>query len=939
MSNTITSTLKLVQDCPIIEERNFKVDNFSDITSNTAGLGYVLTISNFQYVKHSLNLSIKVNLEQSNLEYIQNNNYNYMTITHSSTGAKEVGYFIVGKKWLSENTIQFDLRMDTINTFLDSVQLSDKTKILREHKDRFKYVPSGSTKQVINREPMDFNMATDWDVSEGAINQSIYEEATSGIHEKTFIARIEDFNGLPFEYSYDGEIFWKYYCPEHEVQDFELYTLDANYKVVRRIEVVNGEESYWLAYDGTFKDFNGNYITLTASEKYFALRVRYTFFAYDIEHEQDVNYIIQLFLDSGWYDEPTQEEINDLYSAYNSIRTTFLQSGTFSGGDKLLPIIDRYPENINPVLYGKTIRTLQEKYYLNQSWYLAFMNQNTPDSSLTNPVDCFVIPERKVYVKPSATASSLTWNGSQLSDAVFPVLNVPSWADWNEDYMQRRYVIIHPKNNNGCRIQITPAVVDTDHPAVDITMNGADVDLVMLTPFNGFVGVFIFGYGYNPFMYYYDSTASITITNGQKAVQGDGLEASTFEEIASWPVFPLFANSGTSETLNTIDDIDRTDPKLIKIIKLPYCPMNCYQDEHNYIIYDVNQWQTATIQTNKKVVKFKNVAGNVLQRLIEFDGENPFDILVNDLGFVPSRGLLKSADYETKLYHSEFYQPKVIYDSFSFAFQLELMDAVNELSSFRVNFNVATGIVSRFMFTFVDYVCSDTEVMDYNNIMYVSRNNEITIYNQQWLNYLRTGYNFDRASTDIKNNQLAVATGYQGTLSVFDRGTSGFAQGGVAGAIMGTGRGIMDFGFRIYNTINEVKMSEMALQRTATAKQYATTGVIDANDVDLMTAYAKNLLTYKVYKVSPRMKKVLFDLFFYTGYIANYLGIPNTTSRTYFNYVSAELVFKKVPNLPIEIIEDIKARYLAGITFMHKVGVGYDFDQKYENWETSLFDE
>ena len=85
------------------------------------------------------------------------------------------------------------------------------------------------------------------------------------------------------------------------------------------------------------------------------------------------------------------------------------------------------------------------------------------------------------------------------------------------------------------------------------------------------------------------------------------------------------------------------------------------------------------------------------------------------------------------------------------------------------------------------------------------------------------------------------------------------------------------------------------------------------------------------------MRMILWDLFFYTGYQCGYKGIPNYTSRKRFNFVSCELELIPVMNITEDIIKDIKTKYSAGVTFIHNVSSTWDFDQKYENWETSLF--
>ena len=87
------------------------------------------------------------------------------------------------------------------------------------------------------------------------------------------------------------------------------------------------------------------------------------------------------------------------------------------------------------------------------------------------------------------------------------------------------------------------------------------------------------------------------------------------------------------------------------------------------------------------------------------------------------------------------------------------------------------------------------------------------------------------------------------------------------------------------------------------------------------------------------MRTALWKLFFYTGYVADIQGIPDTTSRIYFNFVQADVQFKKVPNLPASYITELKAKYMEGITFLHKYNNKIDFDQQYENWETKFFEE
>ena len=90
------------------------------------------------------------------------------------------------------------------------------------------------------------------------------------------------------------------------------------------------------------------------------------------------------------------------------------------------------------------------------------------------------------------------------------------------------------------------------------------------------------------------------------------------------------------------------------------------------------------------------------------------------------------------------------------------------------------------------------------------------------------------------------------------------------------------------------------------------------------------------------MESVLFDLFHFTGYIDGTSKIPDVTTRKWFNFLSCDLVINEDNNINDDIINDIKAKYALGVTFMHCNVIGsdktWDWNQEKENWETSLFE-
>lgn len=96
------------------------------------------------------------------------------------------------------------------------------------------------------------------------------------------------------------------------------------------------------------------------------------------------------------------------------------------------------------------------------------------------------------------------------------------------------------------------------------------------------------------------------------------------------------------------------------------------------------------------------------------------------------------------------------------------------------------------------------------------------------------------------------------------------------------------------------------------------------------------------YKPSDKVRGMLNDLFYYYGYSCGYQGIPDFTSRLWFNYVQCEAIFDIETTetiLPV-YLDDLKSRLKEGVTCMHRNAVllaiwykNYDFDQTKENYE------
>ena len=917
----MNSTLKLITNSPLLPERNFKLESMSDITSGSSGS---ITINDFQYIKHSLLLSIKVNLDQINLDFVQSNNVNYITITNNTTNAKEIGYFVIKKNWLAEKTIQFDLRLDTINSFGGQIELSNRTKILRQHKDRF----------IVEQEDDGFFDVEAIECDYDSDNYQIYSNIPTRIREEIKVNYLFDLTNY-------RELSTRRFTLRINTEDFDLisvrvrcYTLDENYKIIRQVDDAQVGDYGVILDNETLEPYSGTNKTLTAEEKYLGFRIE---MSVDNVPEEPTNEYIHILFGIDDPSDYSAEELETTATELTANKDLLWSSADFNDF-QLWPVIDMYSEGIMPQLYGKDVQELHNDP--NLDWYLVYMNQNDPDDSLVNPVFTYLLASDNVAITDYDAKASGNWGNN--------IFRTYLTATEDIDTPLNPCYFIHGKFNNGATLNGSFYDVDAGTTISQITIylaydyilylyrtlvDGNYVYYLVIKQVNSSSGATEHTYLYDCS----DISAYLQYSNITIVLKGDyTLTSLTSKQYAV--ATELIGNSKHFYYLSKYAQVDRTDPKIIKIIEMPYLPTPLRKNT-NIVGYTFveNKWSFKNVANIGKVMELSSnnekLNTNILFNLGEY---SPFRVLGNK-AYTFKRVQLKSKTLEPKLYHSDYYQPKFVYDSFGFVFQLELITrySYSYLANgvLNVNFYVSTTINSRFMFEFVPYNCDDKELQDYNKVMCIARNNEMPLYNQQYINYLRVGYNYE-----VKNKQRTEAFAWLGAGLSVAGAVVAFASSvytGGFGVVAGVSLATTALG-TIASAINTTITSERQLQQKQDQLKNQTTSVYGSDDVDIMNAYAKNRLKLKLYKTSERMETLLYDLFYFTGYLFNTLGVPDTTSRSRFNFVCAEIILKKVPNLSEEIINDIKARYSIGITFLHKFNGSYDFDQIYENWENSI---
>ena len=564
------------------------------------------------------------------------------------------------------------------------------------------------------------------------------------------------------------------------------------------------------------------------------------------------------------------------------------------------PLVDLYSEGFAPLLY----KTSSTQITGSTSWNLVYKNSNaiTPtDYNQTNPVECYAVPDEPIEVKAAINDGTI------------------ESTDINNNYLY-----LSPKLNDNQTISIKFTYDGSDryfnlmyferygiYTWLKIAKNGANLDLTIYNSSNQLA------------TQTFNTVASIEITNSPTTINiVDTNTSYTWGNPPSTPTGSITPSTMSTNILNSLSDLDRTDAKLIKIIKVPYPPMKDPANppsEWKYVTdssFLDNALQLTDLNTRFNY-EFQSNVESPMYKLKSINGT---------IGFEQS----KNATKETKLMHSDFYRPKFVYDSFGFEFQLELVNTnnPNALTQYlQVGYVITSTINSKFLFYFPQYILNYS-FRDFDNILPISRNNEVVLYTSQYINYLRTGYNYD-----VKARERQDIASVVGTIAA---GVGGIAMGVVSQQPALVAMGIASFTSSVVATVNTIVNNEQQLATKQAQLKNQAINVEGSDDVDIMMAYSENRAYYNIYEVSPRLKEALFNLFYYTGYTYETIGVPNITSRMYFNYLQCELQITTITSIPVWAQENLIGRYELGITFLHNVKGTWDFEQEFENWETSL---
>lgn len=573
--------------------------------------------------------------------------------------------------------------------------------------------------------------------------------------------------------------------------------------------------------------------------------------------------------------------------------------------------IDFYPEGINPTLYRDSNTEIFEDATTEVAgnYYLIYRNSLEDAEDTNNVVDCYLVADEPITY--SYTPLSPTITATQLEEGMYYYFFADSSNFQGVELGTHSYI-----NQIGTMGMIR------------CIRNGAFI--------LAYVMRYQYGYNVNP---PYDNTPSdymevhvlqsITLTAGDKYYRSRNYYDTRQNAYTNSTEFSVSLTDVTGQSL-AFADINRTDSRIIKIIKIPYAPTSDIAlGQNDTITFDSSVWE---FDENEQLLKLKDINNDFLNESIEVD--DLFGI-VGDISITdPKITDLRAVEgYDPKIYHSEFYQIKFLYDSFSININAEDCYIAND-EAIIIGFKMTKTINSRFMFSFDEYGLVRSK-QDFPTALVVQRNNEEVLYNSPYINYLRSGFNYDVKA----KNRTEFGTWFNTAMGI----TGGLLSVAFGSKTLGVGliaSSLTSLGNAITSTIN----AEQNLEAKIAQLKWQANSVSGADDVDLMSHYAHNKLLRYIYKVSPRMKELLNDLFYYTGYIANKMDVPNVSTRKWFNFLSCELKFDQVKNIPDDCLKELCDKYLGGVTFLHRNKLSptsqyytWDFERKRANWESIMF--
>lgn len=272
-----------------------------------------------------------------------------------------------------------------------------------------------------------------------------------------------------------------------------------------------------------------------------------------------------------------------------------------------------------------------------------------------------------------------------------------------------------------------------------------------------------------------------------------------------------------------------------------------------------------------------------------------------------------------------------MYDNFEKEIYLDRFHTSIVYPGIDIRFKQSNNISSNSLFDITALNGSYDEPLVYGQYLNVNRSNEVALYSSDYINYIRTGYNYDKKAKQLQLKSTLTSVGLNATGSLL----SAAFGGGIGQAVaITTGTSVLK---SISDTINNQMQAELNIQQKLDQTRLSPTSVSSTEDLSLLSYYNGNRLLKVQESIEDHIKNSIYNLFRLTGYACNDYGIPQTDTRLYYNFIQCDPQFDESQwNYSQSFLDDIKAKYNVGVTVFHRVNNAYDFLQTKENFEKWL---
>lgn len=629
----------------------------------------------------------------------------------------------------------------------------------------------------------------------------------------------------------------------------------------------------------------------------------------------------------------------------------FYQKDTVTTNTTLLRKIDEEPEGINPIQVKQSELTITDANIDNLSWYLIYKTEQDASKLNENPVKCYLCASEDLKINQATGDTSITL------------------GNLNKNYT---YFFLDVENNTNSGFSVTTTSTNTF--TLDEVSGGSTAKVLVIrydnTEAKWFVGSLFYDnndvYTKNKRILYADS---VVLTFINRLTQGYYYTVNKYiTDYYEYRYLATISNrylTGTSGDvyIRSIKTLDKTDTTIMKIINTPYCPIN--MTKTNNIWSFPNTWEYSREQ---QYLRLKDLDSEFLRSIRTLTLPNTTYKITDTTKLTG----LRNNDLESKIYHSDITSLSFIYDSFLKSYRREACITNDEEPVVEIKFKQSNNIISNMLFDFTPGANQEYKQIEaFENILPCTRNNEVTIYSSDYLNYMRTGYNFDKKANSLALTQNIIntiigASGAGISVGLNRRTELAKAKNNIAD-ITFTGNAASDY-LKVVNTAYARKREEATVNSIATnqmvglginAMQAATNTVFQSlqqanslkakqanlaiqkasvsgsDDLNLMKYYSGNKLVMYEFGPIDVVKNNICDIFYYTGYAVNKQEMPNMFSRSNFNFIQCDPIFTTASTNKFikPYLEDIKLRFNLGVTVYHNAD---DFDQVKENLEVWL---